>query len=164
MSDWIGFQLKESDIHTWAQGITPCPIQAALEHATIDWMTFNETTQRWQRQGKPSEVFTKPFRGMVQMGNQLYELCGKGKRFQRHIREAIHPPRFVTPEELIRADLIYPTRLWVRWYGESDYDIDWLRKCQSYQPERQVLRVPKVTGMPLDDDMACDLMRERGLL
>ena len=161
MSDWTGFQLTQQDLSEWAQGSIPCPIQAALEHATIDWMTFNEPTQCWQRQGKPSEVFTKPFRGQVQMDDQLYELCNKGKRFQQYIREA---EKLHTPEKLIRFDLIYPTRLWIRWYGESDYNTDWLRKCQSYQPERKIPRVPIVTGKPMNTDDAFDLMREGWML
>ena len=120
-------------------------------------MTFNETTQRWQRQGRPSEVFTKPFRGLVQMDDQLYELCNKGKRFQRHIRES---ESLCTPEELIKFGLIYPTRLWIRWIKESDYDIDWLRKCQRIQSESKPVSIPKVTGKSLNTDDAFDLMRE----
>jgi len=158
--DWIGFQLTQEDINTWVQGITPCPIAMALEHATIDWMTFNETTQRWQRQGKPSEVFTRAFNGLIQIDDQLFELCGRGKRFQRHIRES---EKLHTPEKLIKFGLIYPTRLWIRWHGESDYDMDWLRKCQQHQSERKPVRIPKVTGKPLETDDAFDLMRERGL-
>ena len=150
MSDWTGIQLTQEDLSAWGQGLTPCPIAEALKR--LKW-----------RDGKEREVFTKPFRGLVQIGDELYELCGRGKRFQRLIREAIEPPRFVTPEDLIRFDLIYPTWLWIRWWGESDYSKDWLRKCQLYKPERKPVSIPKVTGKPLNDDMACDLMRERWL-
>ncbi len=143
MSDWTKFDITNDDLDDWVQGITPCPIQAALEHATIDWMTFNETTQRWQRQGKPSEVFTRAFNGLIQIGDQLFELCNKGKKFQRLVRETIEPPRIFTPTELIELGEIYPTYLWIRWHGESDDDIEWLRKCQQYQPERKIQRDPK---------------------
>jgi len=144
MSDWTGFQLTQEDISTWGQGLTPCPIAMALKR--LKWLDSKER-----------EVLTKPFRGLIQIGDQLFELCNKGKRFQRHIRES---EKLHTPDKLIGLDLIYSTRLWIRWYGESDYDMDWLRKCQSYTPERCPVSIPKVTGKPLDTDDAFDLMRE----
>jgi len=144
MSDWTGFQLTQEDISTWGQGLTPCPIAMALKR--LKWLDSKER-----------EVFTKPFRGLIQIGDQLFELCNKGKRFQRHIRES---EKLHTPDKLIGLGLIYSTRLWIRWIKESDYDIDWLRKCQSYTPERRPVSIPKVTGKPLDTDDAFDLMRE----
>ena len=144
MSDWIGFDITQEDIYTWGQGLTPCPIAMALKR--LKWLDSKER-----------EIFTKPFRGLVQMDDQLYELCNKGKRFQRHIRES---ESLCTPDKLIKFGLIFPTRLWIRWIKESDYDIDWLRKCQSYTPERRPVSIPKVTGKPLDTDDAFDLMRE----
>ena len=144
MIDWTGFQLTQEDISTWGQGLTPCPIAMALKR--LKWLDSKER-----------EVFTKPFRGLIQIGDQLFELCNKGKRFQRHIRES---EKLHTPDKLIKFGLIFPTRLWIRWIKESDYDIDWLRKCQSYTPERRPVSIPKVTGKPLDTDDAFDLMRE----
>ena len=144
MSDWIGFDITQEDISTWGQGFTPCPIAMALKR--LKWLDSKER-----------EIFTKPFRGLVQMDDQLYQLCESGKRFQRHIRES---ESLCTPEELIKFGLIFPTRLWIRWNGESDYSKEWLRKCQSYKPERKIPRVPKQTGKPLDTDDAFDLMRE----
>ena len=144
MSDWTGFQLTQEDISTWGQGLTPCPIAMALKR--LKWLDSKER-----------EVLTKPFRGLIQIGDQLFELCNKGKRFQRHIRES---EKLHTPDKLIGLGLIYSTRLWIRWIKESDYDIDWLRKCQSYTPERRPVSIPKVTGKPLDTDDAFDLMRE----
>ena len=148
MSDWTGFQLTQEDISTWGQGLTPCPIAMALKR--LKWLDSKER-----------EVLTKPFRGLIQIGDQLFELCNKGKRFQRHIRES---EKLHTPDKLIKFGLIFPTRLWIRWIKESDYDIDWLRKCQSYTPERCPVSIPKVTGKPLDTDDAFDLMRERWVL
>ncbi len=144
MSDWTGFQLTQEDISTWGQGLTPCPIAEALKR--LKWID-----------GKEREIFTRELRGQVQMGDELYQLCESGKRFQRHIRES---ESLCTSEELIKFGLIFPTRLWIRWIKESDYDIDWLRKCQSYTPERRPVSIPKVTGKPLDTDDAFDLMRE----
>ena len=144
MSDWIGFQLTQDDLDDWGQGIILCPIAMALKR--LKWLD-----------GEEREIFTKPFRGQVQMDNQLYQLCSRGKRFQRHIRES---EKLHTPDKLIKFGLIFPTRLWIRWIKESDYDIDWLRKCQSYTPERCPVSIPKVTGKPLDTDDAFDLMRE----
>ena len=144
MSDWTGFQLTQEDISTWGQGLTPCPIAEALKR--LKWID-----------GKEREIFTRELRGQVQMGDELYQLCESGRRFQRHIRES---ESLCTSEELIKFGLIFPTRLWIRWIKESDYDIDWLRKCQSYTPERRPVSIPKVTGKPLDTDDAFDLMRE----
>ena len=144
MSDWTGFQLTQEDISTWGQGLTPCPIAEALKR--LKWID-----------GKEREIFTRELRGQVQMGDELYQLCESGKRFQRHIRES---EKLHTPEELIKFGLIFPTRLWIRWHGQSDYSKEWLRKCQSYKPERKIPRVPKQTGKPLDTDDAFDLMRE----
>jgi hypothetical protein len=148
MSDWIGFQLTQEDLSAWGEGITPCPIAMALKR--LKWMD-----------GEEREVFTRPFRGLVQMGDELYQLCESGRRFQRHIRES---EKLCTPEELIKFGLIYSTRLWIRWHGESDYNIEWLRKCQRYKPERKPVSIPKVTGKSLGTDDAFDLMRERWML
>ena len=148
MSDWTGFQLTQEDISTWGQGLTPCPIAMALKR--LKWLDSKER-----------EVLTKPFRGLIQIGDQLFELCNKGKRFQRHIRES---EKLHTPEKLIELGLIYPTRLWILWHGESDNNIEWLRKCQRYKPVRKSVIIPKVTGKPLNTDDAFDLIRERRML
>ena len=148
MSDWTKFNITNDDLSAWGQGLTPCPIAMALKR--LKWMD-----------GEEREVFTKPFRGLVQMDDQLYQLCGRGKRFQRHIRES---EKLHTPEKLIKFGLIYARRLWIRWYGQSDYDMEWLRRCQSYKPERKPVSIPRVTGKPLNTDDAFDLMRERGVL
>jgi len=148
MSDWIGFQLTQDDLDDWGQGIILCPIAMALKR--LKWMD-----------NKEREIFTRPFRGQVQMGDNLYQLCGRGKRFQRHIRES---EKLHTPKKLIELGLIYSTRLWIRWIKESDYDIDWLRKCQRIQSESKPVSIPKVTGKSLDTDDAFDLMRERWVL
>jgi len=148
MSDWTKFNITNDDLSAWGQGLTPCPIAEALKR--LKWID-----------GKEREIFTRELRGQVQMGDELYQLCESGKRFQRHIRES---ESLCTPEELIKFGLIFPTRLWIRWNGESDYSKEWLRKCQSYKPELKIPRVPIVTGRPLNTDDAFDLMRERGML
>ncbi len=147
MSDWTKFDITNDDLDNWVQGITPCPIAMALKR--LKWID-----------GEEREIFTRPFRGIVQIGDQLFELCGRGKRFQRHIRES---EKWHTPEKLIRFGFIYSTRLWIRWYGESEYNIEWLRGCQRYKPVRRPVSIPKVTGKPIADDMAFDLWRERML-
>ena len=73
MSDWTKFDITQQDLSTWGKGITLCPIAIALKR--LKWLD-----------GKQREIFTKPFRGLVQIGDQLFELCESGRRFQRHIR------------------------------------------------------------------------------
>ena len=149
MSDWTKFNITNDDLSAWGQGLTPCPIAEALKR--LKWID-----------GKEREIFTRELRGQVQMGDELYQLCESGKRFQRHIRES---ESLCTPEELIKFGLIFPTRLWIRWHGQSDYSKEWLRKCQLYQrSESKPVSIPKVTGKPLETDDRFDLMRERGML
>jgi hypothetical protein len=95
MSDWTKFNITNDDLSAWGQGLTPCPIAEALKR--LKWID-----------GKEREIFTRELRGQVQMGDELYQLCESGKRFQRHIRES---ESLCTPEELIKFGLIFPTRL-----------------------------------------------------